>query len=145
MPPQRRADRSTAIGEKGGGIFHRQLHRFIVIGLSSTLLDALLYRLLLTGLPISIAKGSSYLIGMTFSIGCNYRWTFGLDGMDGSRVTRSVIVYLLSLAMNVAVNRAGLVALGGVGHGAPVAFLLATGCSTLFNFVGLRSWAFRRS
>lgn len=139
------ADRFATVRKNGRAATHRQLRRFIIIGLLSASLDGMIYRLLLAALPVSIAKGASYLIGMIFSISSNYRWTFGQDGLDQSRLTRCVIVYLLSLGLNVAVNRAGLLMFGGAGGGAYAAFLMATGCSSVVNFAGLRSWAVRQS
>lgn len=121
-----------------------QFLRFIAVGLLSTLLDGITYRFALAAIDINLAKALGYLVGMSCSIACNYHWSFGYTGGRSTAVVaKSVLVYLLALGLNVAVNRCGILLLGTDPYGTTAAFLLAVGASTMFNFAGLRGWAFR--
>ena len=123
---------------------HRQFLRFALVGLVSTLLDGVIYRLASTVLDVNIAKALGYIAGLSFSIACNYRWSFGYaGGRSASVITKCVLVYLLALCLNVAVNRVGLIAFGMDRYGTAWAFLIAVAASTLFNFAGMRGWVFK--
>lgn len=132
-------------GRAGRDAIHRQFFRFILVGLSSTMLDGIAYSLALSLLPTSAAKGLGYLVGMSFSILCNYRWSFGYTGDDRARVLMNcVLLYALALLLNIAVNQAGIGIFGTGPYGRITAFLLAVGASTIFNFAGMRWWVFRQ-
>lgn len=109
------------------------------------MLDAITYRLTLGAIDINLAKALGYLVGMSCSIACNYRWSFGYEGSRAaaSVIARCVLVYLLALGLNVTVNRLGIISFGADQYGTAGAFLLAVAASTLFNFAGMRWWAFR--
>jgi len=113
-----------------------QLVRFAVVGLTSTGLDALIYRLSAFALPIPAAKAIGFLAGMTFSIACNRGWSFAQDGARSSLIG-CLAVYLVALAINVSVNDIVLV----IARSPSLAFCTATAASAVCTFAGLRRLA----
>jgi len=123
---------------------HGQFMRFVLIGVASTVLDALAYRLALEAASTDVAKAIGYLVGMTFSITCNYRWTFGYAGPGRTGVVvRCVLIYAAALLLNVASNRLALAVLPDWPATMSAAFVFAVGVCTVFNFTAMRLWAFR--
>lgn len=129
---------------------HGQFLRFVLVGGLSTVLDGLTYRmLLLADFDTNTAKALGYLVGMTCSILCNYRWTFGHGtGNRTGVIVRCVLLYATALVVNVAANHVALALLPIVGltakAAAILAFLFAVGVSTVYNFAGMRFWIFRK-
>jgi putative flippase GtrA len=112
------------------------LQRYIVVGLGSVVVDAGVYWLvaLLTGSTL-IAKPISYLSGAIFSYFGNWRFTFGLRRGRFSEVA-FVLVYLSSLVINLLVNELLLSWFGLSWWRPPLAFLVSTAVTTVWNFVG---------
>jgi putative flippase GtrA len=82
-------------------------------------------------------------VGAVFAYFANWRFTFGARRSRWSELL-FVAVYVLALGLNVAANA---VVLGWLGTGAAdttVAFLVATGLSAAWNFVGMSLFVFRR-
>ncbi|WP_198355455.1 GtrA family protein [Sphingomonas sp. MA1305] len=130
---------------------HHQFGRFVGVGLLSTLLDGIVYHLALLTVVTPVAKAAGYLVGTACSIACNYRWTFGYAGPDGRNVVlRCCLLYATALILNVAANGAAMTVLKSVSpaalvhHATAIAFVFAVGVSTVYNFLGMRLWVFRR-
>jgi putative flippase GtrA len=122
----------------------RSLLRFALVGGTAVVLDAVAYVLLhQAGVPVDVAKGVSFLIGAVFAYFANWRFTFGARRGPWSEVL-FVVVYALALALNVAANAAVRAWLGTSSTDATVAFLVATGLSAAWNFVGMSLFVFRQ-
>jgi putative flippase GtrA len=117
-----------------------QLLRFLVNGLASVAIDACVYSLLLgANLARPFAKGASYLSGMLFGFFGNKYWTFSTRKVSASEPIAYGLVYALTFAQNITTNS---LILSWTGSPA-IAFLTATGLSTVLNFIGLKWIVFR--
>ena len=122
----------------------RSLLRFLLVGGTAVVLDAVSYVLLhQAGVPVDPAKAISFLIGAVFAYFANWRFTFGARRSQWSEVL-FVVVYALALGINVAANAAVRAWLGTDTADATIAFLVATGLSAAWNFVGMSLFVFRR-
>ncbi len=125
----------------------RHIRRFLVVGLLSVLCDAATYALLLkAGLYPAVAKGISYVTGMVFGFFGNKFWTFQSPQKSVAEPVVYLVVYAITLGVNVAINSFLIDQLSeGLGPSLArgVAFLFATGVTTILNFLGMRLLAFR--
>ena len=144
-----------------------QLGRFIVVGVGATLSDALVYGgtmyigladsvhaalpvALHTLLPTAyeVAKSTSFFVGTCVSFVLNKLWTFESKDRDARQAGAFFVLYGLTFVLNVGANFTTLQL--GRGAGLPArlvevgAFLVATGCSTVANFIGQKFWVFRK-
>ncbi|WP_158261062.1 MULTISPECIES: GtrA family protein [Pirellulaceae] len=121
----------------------RQILRFLVIGGSSVAIDGICYALITTwtGLSPDIAKGISYVCGMLFGFWGNKLWTFESTKRSVSEPVFYVLIYACTLGLNVGINRAVLLLAGDEFR--LLGFFLATGTTTVANFVGMKFLAFR--
>ncbi|HEY2759266.1 MAG TPA: GtrA family protein [Pirellulales bacterium] len=127
----------------------RQLSRFLVIGTGCVLVDLTIYQLLATqlSLPLYVAKGISYLAGVVVGFVGNKWWTFRSTRRSAAEPLSYLALYLVTLAVNIGCNQAILMALGGLivaNQAKWVAFLIATGMTTVLNFIGMRLFTFRQ-
>lgn len=120
----------------------RQVLRFLVVGGTSVAVDLASYVALLATLSLSasLAKGLSYLLGMAVGFAGNKYWTFGSARRSASEPFTYAVLYAVTLAVNIGVNAAVLSISGG--WKLP-AFLVATGVTTVLNFLGMRLVTFR--
>jgi putative flippase GtrA len=98
------------------------------------------------GWPPLLAKGVGYCAGMVFGFFGNKLWTFRSSGAAKQEPFSYVLVYAFSLLVNITTNQAALYFGQGVldqSLNGFVAFLVATGLTTVLNFLGLRFIAFR--
>lgn len=127
-----------------GGGTQAQFVRFCAIGIGSGVLDFCTYR---TALYLAVAtvpaKALGYIAGTSFSVLANHRWTFGGNSGPG-RIASAFGLYFISLGLNVLVNQLGLYCLGRSEMGIALAFLTAVACCTIFNFMGMKLFIFRR-
>ncbi|MFO1063446.1 MAG: GtrA family protein [Pirellulales bacterium] len=127
----------------------RQIGRFLCVGGSSVAVDLVCYWLLLSSFTPMPAKGISYLIGMAVGFIGNKLWTFESKQRSLSEPALYSLVYAVSLAVNIGLNSGVLALLNPVidlpSINRAAAFLIATGTTTVLNFVGLKFIAFRRS
>ena len=128
--------------EKLSGKFSiKEILKFLVGGGSAVLVDYLTYRLFLhQGLNLTLAKSISYVLGAAVGFVINKLWTFESKGFSKAEIFRYILLYACSALANTAVNRVVLWIL-------PVqviAFLCATGVSTIMNFLGQKFFVFRK-
>jgi putative flippase GtrA len=122
------------------------LARFLLVGGTTVLIDAVVYQLLLmTDMTHGWAKALSFIAGAVFAYVANWRFTFQGRHHRWS-VVAFVVVYLCALGLNVAIN-AGVLALLGEDRSwqVAVAFVVATAASAAWNFVGMARFVFRSS
>jgi putative flippase GtrA len=119
----------------------RELGAFLVFGCTAVAIDFITYTLLLYFLPHSPAKALSFLAGTLVSYTGNKIWTFQSTSKVRHDLVPFYTLYLCSLAVNVAINKAVLIV-------EPTwivpAFLAATGTSTVINFSGQKWWVFKK-
>ncbi len=119
----------------------RELLRFLVGGGSAVAVDFLSYRLLLLlGLAVNPAKAVSYVLGAAVGFLINKLWTFESKRFEPLEIVRYIALYAVSAAANTLVNH---LVLGWLGYGL-LAFLAATGVSTVMNFLGQKFFVFRK-
>lgn len=137
MPPPRLST-DAAIALK------RELVAFLVVGSTSVLIDFLIYSGLVRSalVGVSIAKASSFLVGVVFTYLANRFWTFGRTKHRPGSPWRYCCVCSFTLSANVLVNAISLRLLHGVPLAIPIAYLMATGASASLNFIGFKWFVF---
>ncbi len=129
----------------------RELAIFLVVGLLTVAIDFGIYRILiysnlLSSNGFNIAKGVGFIGGTIFAYFANRFWTFNQQTTGKGSVTRFVLVYLLSLTANIAVNYLSISWLTPLvlmpEYILLLAFLFATGISATLNFIGMKFFVF---
>lgn len=133
----------------------KEIARFIVSGICAVTTDMLFYYLLSNFLEISLAKGISFLIGTITAYLMNKYYTFEQKDKSAKEVIQFVSLYLVSLLVNIGINKISLILLPLPLQYLPsltnyqtvklLAFLLATGASTVLNFLGQKFWVFNHN
>ena len=123
---------------------HQHLTRFLVMGSASVLTDFGVYWLLGTraGFSREFGKGLSYLSGVLIGFVGNKYWTFESRRKSWTEPASYLAIYAITLLVNIGVNRLALTWLGA--DKTLDAFLVATGITTVLNFLGMRFITFRR-
>jgi putative flippase GtrA len=116
----------------------KELKRFLVAGLSAVGTDLGMYYILLNFFSTGVSKAISFLLGTIISFIINKYWTFGMNEKSVKEIVKFGILYSCTLGVNVITNKTiidntGLVSL---------AFLVATGVSTVLNFIGQKFLVF---
>lgn len=120
----------------------KQAFIFLFVGGSSVLIDYTSYILLtITGLDRDISKGLGFLSGAIFAYYANKKVTFNYSGPK--RIYQFVVIYVISLVLNISINSASLELLPQTEPATNVAFILATIVSASFNFLGMKYFAFK--
>jgi len=123
--------------------FRKELSRFLVAGFSAVGTDFGVYYLLFDFLGYSPAKVISFLSGTIVAYLINKYWTFEKKNKSYREMLKFLFLYLGTLIVNVAVNRISLRLLPGlIPYPILISFLLATGTSTILNFIGQKWWVF---
>ncbi len=120
------------------------LARFVLVGGTTVVIDAVAYQLLLWGgVGHGWAKALGFIAGALFAYVANWRFTFRGQSHRWSLVA-FVAVYLCALGLNVGANAAVLAVLDdGRTWQVAAAFLVATGLSAAWNFLGMARFVFR--
>ncbi len=113
--------------------------KFLVGGGSAVIVDYVVYKILLTmGTDIVLSKGISYVSGAIVGFIINKLWTFESKGFSKKEIGKYILLYLVSACLNTGVNKGVL----HVTEMTMLAFLCATGVSTIFNFLGQKFFVF---
>jgi putative flippase GtrA len=150
---------------------NKQAIKFILIGVLAVLTDIVCYFIVLNLLPEKIyfldnevvAKAISFLFGFTVTYTLNNRWTWRKTDHSRDRIFKSLLLYSISLGLNVFLNSMFLYLLrdrGMVNYfpfstanqicemigftiGAHLfAIIITTGLTAVFNFLGQKFWVF---
>ena len=116
----------------------RELNKFLFAGLAAVGTDLLVYYLLLNLLSTEMSKGISFIIGSVVAFVINKYWTFEKPEKSYKEMIRFGVLYLTTLGLNVMTNKIVLDYTDIV----LVSFIVATGISTILNFVGQKWWVF---
>jgi putative flippase GtrA len=117
----------------------KELKKFLVAGVSAVGTDLVTYYILLGFLIPGISKAISFLAGTIVAYFINKYWTFGKHEKSFKEVIKFGVLYCCTLGMNVLVNKIVLDNTTIVF----LAFLIATGVSTVLNFIGQKFWVFK--
>jgi putative flippase GtrA len=118
----------------------RELNRFLFAGLCAVFSDLLIYYILLKSLNSDLAKGISFLVGTIVAFIINKYWTFEKPDKSVKEVLQFGILYSTTLGLNVMTNKIMLSYTSIVF----LSFFVATGVSTILNFVGQKFWVFKK-
>ena len=117
----------------------KQLKRFLVAGFSAVGTDLITYYILLNFLHHDIAKTISFLLGTVVAFVINKYWTFEKHEKSYKEMWQFGVLYATTLGANVITNRF----IVDTTEIVFLAFLIATGVSTVLNFIGQKWWVFR--
>ena len=124
-----------------GRIDIKEILRFLVGGGSAVLTDFITYHLLMRiGVSVDISKAVSYVLGAAVGFVINKLWTFESKEFKISEIIKYIILYACSAAINTFVNSLVL----GWFNIYILAFLAATGTSTVINYIGQKFFVFRK-
>ncbi|WP_436788749.1 glycosyltransferase [Yinghuangia sp. YIM S10712] len=126
----------------------RQLPRFAVVGVLSTLAFILLYALLRTAMPALVANALSLLITAIGNTAANRRFTFGVRGRSDAlrHQAQSGLVFVIGLAVtSLALGALHMTAPGASRAVELTVLVAANALATLVRFLMLRVWVFRAS
>ena len=124
----------------------KEIFIFLIVGAITVIIDFLIYYLLLESFPknINISKTIGFISGTVFSYFANRFWTFGHIKNKNNSSWKFIIVYLLTLLINVQVNSLLLFLLIDIYFNLQIAFLLATITSASLNFLGMKYFVFKK-
>ena len=129
----------------------REIGIFLIVGLLTIVIDFLFYRGFIYLQPfglnsINIAKGFSFIGGTIFAYFANRFWTFNQQATGTGSVLRFVMVYILGLVANIAINYLCIEWFSSpalaMEYTLLIAFILATGISASLNFIGMKFFVF---
>ena len=96
-----------------------------------------------------MSKTLSFLCGLSVTYQLNKRWTWRRRDRSNRRLVKFLMLYGVSLILNVSMNSLFLAVLhrndvfAAVPHKYLVAFVGATGICSVFNFIGQKFWIFK--
>lgn len=118
-----------------------QIFRFVVTGFLGLFTDVSVYRTLVAlNAHVTPAKAFGCVMGTVVVFFINRSWTFSSRQASMSQVLRFVALYGTSITINTTLNTFGLSLLPDPWQ---VAFVFATGVSTVINFLGSKFIVFR--
>ncbi len=117
----------------------KELKRFIVAGVSAVGTDLTTYYLLLNFFSTDVAKAISFLLGTVVAFIINKYWTFEKHERSYGEIIKFGLLYSTTLAANVFTNKVIL----DIFNITLIAFIIATGVSTVLNFIGQKWWVFK--
>ena len=91
----------------------------------------------------NISKALSYISGSIVAYLLNKYWTFTQLEKSKSEVIRFIILYLFSFGMNVISNKLLIQFTTGFEYSIQLSLFIATGISTVINFIGQKFWVFK--
>ncbi len=119
----------------------KELPRFLVAGFSAVGTDLVTYLIMIDWLSKPVAKGASFILGSIVAFLINKYWTFEAKPLKVQETFAFVVLYVSTLSINVAVNHLVLYTFPLM---LMLAFLMATGTSTVLNFIGMKFWVFKK-
>lgn len=126
-------------------MIRKELGIFLVVGCLTVLVDYLTYRgLAWTDLmTTNMAKGTSFIAGTVFAYFANQLWTFGHAKHAPGSAWKFILVYGVTLLVNISVNAIVLNRTATIRQSVQIAFVIATGLSAVLNFLGMKFFVFK--
>ena len=123
-----------------------ELLKYIFVGLSTVLIDFLIYKFLIKFIVIYLSKTISFLSGTFFSYQLNRTWTFKSGKKTLSQFIKYLIIHITSLIINVFLNSLLLNSLfKNYFLSYEVSFLIATLTSAIYNFLFIKKFIFNNT
>ena len=125
---------------------NKELLKYIFVGLSTVLIDFLIYKFLIKFIVIYLAKTISFLSGTFFSYQLNRTWTFKSGKKTLSQFIKYLIIHITSLVLNVFINSLLLNTFSkNYFLSYEVSFLIATLISATYNFLFIKFFIFNNT
>ena len=125
---------------------NKELLKYIFVGLSTVLIDFLIYKFLIKFIVIYLAKTISFLSGTFFSYQLNRTWTFKSGKKTLSQFIKYLIIHITSLVLNVFINSLLLNTFSkNYFLSYEVSFLIATLTSATYNFLFIKKFIFNNT
>ena len=125
---------------------NKELIKYIFVGLSTVLIDFLIYKFLIKFIVIYLAKTISFLSGTFFSYQLNRTWTFKSGKKTLSQFIKYLIIHITSLVLNVFINSLLLNTFSkNYFLSYEVSFLIATLTSATYNFLFIKIFIFNNT
>ena len=125
---------------------NKELLKYIFVGLSTVLIDFLIYKFLIKFIVIYLAKTISFLSGTFFSYQLNRTWTFKSGKKTLSQFIKYLIIHITSLVLNVFINSLLLNTFSkNYFLSYEVSFLIATLSSAIYNFLFIKMFIFNNN
>ena len=125
---------------------NKELLKYIFVGLSTVLIDFLIYKFLIKFIVIYLAKTISFLSGTFFSYQLNRSWTFKSGKTKLSQFIKYLIIHITSLVLNVFINSLLLNTFSkNYFLSYEVSFLIATLTSAIYNFLFIKKFIFNNT
>ena len=125
---------------------NKELLKYIFVGLSTVLIDFLIYKFLIKFIFIYLAKTISFLSGTFFSYQLNRTWTFKSGKTKLSQFIKYLIIHITSLIINVVLNSLLLNTFSkNYFLSYEVSFLIATLTSATYNFLFIKIFIFNNA
>ena len=125
---------------------YEELLKYIFVGLSTVLIDFLIYKFLIKFIVIYLAKTISFLSGSFFSYQLNRTWTFKSGEKTLSQFIKYLIIHITSLVLNVFINSLLLNTFSkNYFLSYEVSFLIATLTSATYNFLFIKIFIFNNT
>jgi putative flippase GtrA len=140
----------------------KQLTKFIISGLIAVVVDFVVYFAISQYLPINVSKGISFCSGMLVTYNLNKYWTWRQKDKDNKRLLLFTALYMVAMFINILTNEYALNMIPNSEFIASIrdsagslndlitvkidkilAFVVATGLSATFTFLGQKYWLFR--
>ncbi|MBT8326176.1 MAG: GtrA family protein [Bacteroidia bacterium] len=140
----------------------KQLTKFIISGLIAVGVDFIVYFALSQYLDINLSKGLSFCSGMLVTYNLNKYWTWRKTDKDNKRLLLFTALYLIAMVINITANHyafdilpnsefissirnssGSLNELITIKIDKVLAFIIATGVSATFTFIGQKYWLFK--
>jgi putative flippase GtrA len=117
----------------------KELLKFIVSGIIAVGTDLFFYYLLIETMNPNNSKGISFIMGTVVAFILNKFWTFEKVEKSFKEIMQFVILYGSTLFINVLINKIVLDFTSTI----LISFIIATGVSSILNFIGQKFWIFR--
>ena len=125
---------------------NKELLKYIFVGLSTVLIDFLIYKLLIKFIVIYLAKTISFLSGTLFSYQLNRTWTFKSGKTKLSQFIKYLIIHITSLVLNVFINSLLLNTFSkNYFLSYEVSFFIATLTSAIYNYLFIKKFIFNNT
>ncbi len=125
---------------------NKELLKYVFVGLSTVLIDFLIYKFLIKFIVIYLAKTISFLSGTFFSYQLNRTWTFKSGKKTLSQFLKYLIIHITSLVLNVFINSLLLNTFSkNYFLSYEVSFLIATLTSATYNFLFIKIFIFNNT
>ena len=125
---------------------NKELLKYIFVGLSTVLIDFLIYKFLIKFIVVYLSKTISFLSGSFFSYQLNRTWTFKSAKKTLSQFLKYLIIHITSLVLNVFINSLLLNTFSkNYFLSYEVSFLIATLTSATYNFLFIKIFIFNNT